>query len=540
MFSEKVVFPLHSSLIYQPIQIKLIKKTSELHTEQQLADSFVLIFHLKGDGAISIGTSSLPLQKETLYICPPFETFGISPRSAKEISICLVRLHTYSYDADQRTLIPNTDWDVFSDLQMMNVQPVENLASRLQQLADVWPASSPLQQMKCSIDVQSLVYDIFSAKTYCQTDTKSAIVKTKEFIKNHADTKITLDQLAQMAGISAKHYSETFKKWYGQSVTEFITETRMTKAKRLMAKANYKLREIANQTGYQDEFYFSRTFKKQTGCSPTSYMKKRRKQIAAYGKGTMGQLIPLHLIPFAAPLHPKWTAHYYKHFSSDIPVHLSAYRFNEQWEENLHTLSHAKPEVIFSMDSISQEEQTRLKRIADVFYLPSQENWRTHLMLTASYLEEESEVRNWLEAYEQQAAAVRKSFRHMQEKRFLFVRLHKQHFYLSHNRSIQDVFFGDLDFASAKPEHTPPEQKISLEMLTNYQPDCLMLLVFKEPETLAYYQQIQETETWQNLTAVRNKQVYHITPDPWCEYSACGHERIIQQTISLLSGNSPS
>ncbi|WQP46117.1 AraC family transcriptional regulator [Bacillus atrophaeus] len=527
---------MHSSLIYQPIQIKLIKKTSELHTEQQLADSFVLIFHLKGDGAISIGTSSLPLQKETLYICPPFETFGIFPRSAKEISICLVRLHTYSYDADQRTLIPNTDWDVFSDLQMMNVQPVENLASRLQQLADVWPASSPLQQMKCSIDVQSLVYDIFSAKTYCQTDTKSAIVKTKEFIKNHADTKITLDQLAQMAGISAKHYSETFKKWYGQSVTEFITETRMTKAKRLMAKANYKLREIANQTGYQDEFYFSRTFKKHTGCSPTSYMKKRQKKKAPNEKGKRGNFSPPISFLLGAPLPPKTQPKKKKIFFPVSPVPPPPTLLKKKRKKKPTPSPPPNPKI-FSTLSPPPKKKTPHKKTP---YLPSQENWRTHLMLTASYLEEESEVRNWLETYEQQAAAVRKSFRHMQEKRFLFVRLHKQHFYLSHNRSIQDVFFGDLDFASAKPEHTPPEQKISLEMLTNYQPDCLMLLVFKEPETLAYYQQIQETETWQNLTAVRNKQVYHITPDPWCEYSACGHERIIQQTISLLSGNSPS
>ncbi|MBD5075363.1 AraC family transcriptional regulator, partial [Xanthomonas citri pv. citri] len=83
--------------------------------------------------------------------------------------------------------------------------------------------------------------------------------------------------------------------------------TRITKAKRLMAKSNCKLKEIAHQTGYQDEFYFSRIFKKYTGCSPTSYMKKRRKKIAAYGRGTMGHLIPLHHIPLAAALHPKWT-----------------------------------------------------------------------------------------------------------------------------------------------------------------------------------------------------------------------------------------
>ncbi|MGV2541840.1 AraC family transcriptional regulator, partial [Bacillus pumilus] len=56
---------------------------------------------------------------------------------------------------------------------------------------------------------------------------------------------------------------------------------------------------------------------------------------------------------------------------------------------------------------------------------------------------------------------------------------------------------------------------------------------------LAYYQQLQQTEAWQNLSAVRNNRVYLLSFDPWNEYSAYGHERIVQQTISLLSGDCP-
>lgn len=342
-----------------------------------------------------------------------------------------------------------------------------------------------------------------------------------------------------MAGISAKHYSESFKKWTGQSVTEFITKTRITKAKRLMAKSNCKLKEIAHQTGYQDEFYFSRIFKKYTGCSPTSYMKKRRKKIAAYGRGTMGHLIPLHHIPFAAALHPKWTSYYYQHYSTDIPVQLSAYRFNEKWEENLYTLSQAEPDVIVSMDSISPEEQDRLNRIAEVMYLPSEESWRTHFLQTASFLKEESEAEKWLADYDQQTTAAKKTLQHVQGLRFLFLRLHKQNFYLAHNRSVREVFFGDLGFSSATTADTPSEQAISLENIANYQADCMMLFLFKEPETIAYYQQLQQTEAWQNLSAVRDNRVYLLSLDPWNEYSACGHERIVQQTVSLLSGDCP-
>ncbi|MFP9035739.1 ABC transporter substrate-binding protein, partial [Enterococcus faecalis] len=91
---------------------------------------------------------------------------------------------------------------------------------------------------------------------------------------------------------------------------------------------------------------------------------------------------------------------------------------------------------------------------------------------------------------------------------FLFLRLHKQNFYLAHNRSVREVFFGDLGFSSATTADTPSEQAISLENIANYQADCMMLFLFKEPETIAYYQQLQQTEAWQILSAVRDNRVY--------------------------------
>ncbi|AOY05832.1 bacillibactin transport transcriptional regulator Btr [Bacillus subtilis] len=529
---------MQNAVIYQPVQIEYLKKTSDLFSEQQLADSFVLIFHLKGNGYISIGTNTNPLQKKTLYVCPPNETFGFTPAADGHIDACIIRLQSYIKETGQDIFTPCTESEL-ANLKLMNVSHIENLAVRLQELAALWNESSQLSQLKCGIEIQSLIYDLFTASLSDQADTHSAIEKTKHYIETHADTKITLAQLSQMAGISAKHYSESFKKWTGQSVTEFITKTRITKAKRLMAKSNCKLKEIAHQTGYQDEFYFSRTFKKYTGCSPTSYMKKRRKKIAAYGRGTMGHLIPLHHIPFAAALHPKWTSYYYQHYSTDIPVQLSAYRFNEKWEENLYTLSQAEPDVIVSMDSISPEEKDRLNRIAEVMYLPSEESWRTHFLQTASFLKEESEAEKWLADYDQQTTAAKKTLQHVQGLRFLFLRLHKQNFYLAHNRSVREVFFGGLGFSSATTADTPSEQAISLENIANYQADCMMLFLFKEPETIAYYQQLQQTEAWQNLSAVRNNRVYLLSLDPWNEYSACGHERIVQQTVSLLSGDCP-
>ncbi|MBS4162402.1 helix-turn-helix transcriptional regulator, partial [Klebsiella pneumoniae] len=140
-----------------------------------------------------------------------YETFGITA-SCDEISVYLVRMQAYVYEEGRQTLEPDTNPGLFSDLQMMNVHSVGNLAARLQELSSLWPASSALQEMKCQIELQQLLYEICSAKLFHPEDTSSAIARTKAYIEDHSDAHITLDQLAHMAGISAKHYSETFKK----------------------------------------------------------------------------------------------------------------------------------------------------------------------------------------------------------------------------------------------------------------------------------------------------------------------------------------
>lgn len=65
-----------------------------------------------------------------------------------------------------------------------------------------------------------------------------------------------------------------------------------------------------------------------------------------------------------------------------------------------------------------------------------------------------------------------------------------------------------------------------------------MIFIYKEPETIAYYHELQKTAAWQDLKAVREQRVYRIQSDPWREYSACSHERIIRHAVRLLSGKS--
>lgn len=92
----------------------------------------------------------------------------------------------------------------------------------------------------------------------------------------HYQEPLTLEGLAQMAGLSVSHYSRLFKKYIGYSPIDYLTHLRVDRAKELLVLSDYRLKSIASSVGYTDEFYFSRIFKKVTGVSPREYAKNHR------------------------------------------------------------------------------------------------------------------------------------------------------------------------------------------------------------------------------------------------------------------------
>lgn len=99
------------------------------------------------------------------------------------------------------------------------------------------------------------------------------VIKTRNYIRLHyQETDLTLVRISESMFVSSSYLSSLFRKETGMSVTDFILECRMRKAARLIEKAqDYTLAVIAEQCGYNDPYYFSRSFKKYYGISPARY-----------------------------------------------------------------------------------------------------------------------------------------------------------------------------------------------------------------------------------------------------------------------------
>ena len=101
----------------------------------------------------------------------------------------------------------------------------------------------------------------------------STIRKIMDEIKEHYTENITLTGLAEKYAISVSHLSELLKEHLQLSFSEYISSKRIQKAKELLADESLSIEQIAEQTGYNDYFYFTKVFKKNTGISPSKYRK---------------------------------------------------------------------------------------------------------------------------------------------------------------------------------------------------------------------------------------------------------------------------
>ena len=89
--------------------------------------------------------------------------------------------------------------------------------------------------------------------------------------EHYSDPNISIGAIAQHLGLSEGHLSHTFKKETDYTLLNYLTRYRIHKATELLRDCRVKVYEVAERVGYRDITYFSATFKKLAGMSPSEY-----------------------------------------------------------------------------------------------------------------------------------------------------------------------------------------------------------------------------------------------------------------------------
>lgn len=106
-----------------------------------------------------------------------------------------------------------------------------------------------------------------------QIKKRDEIIIVKGWIDEHYMEKISLEELSKQFFIDKFYLSRIFKEHYGTTLSNYISNKRITQAKQMLRFSGYNIETIAEKVGISDPNYFTRLFKKIEGITPGEYRK---------------------------------------------------------------------------------------------------------------------------------------------------------------------------------------------------------------------------------------------------------------------------
>lgn len=97
------------------------------------------------------------------------------------------------------------------------------------------------------------------------------IAKAKFILQESFENALDMEKLATQLPMGYSAFRKAFKKATGQSPNQYHLHLRMERARNLLLVTTLNINEIADQTGFESIFYFSKLFKKKHGVSPKNY-----------------------------------------------------------------------------------------------------------------------------------------------------------------------------------------------------------------------------------------------------------------------------
>lgn len=97
--------------------------------------------------------------------------------------------------------------------------------------------------------------------------------KVLSYIRKNYNKKLSINEIAGVAGMNAQYFCRFFKRNTGKTVTEYMNDIRINQAARRLSESEDKIIDVAGQCGYDNIGYFIKRFRQSKGISPSAYRK---------------------------------------------------------------------------------------------------------------------------------------------------------------------------------------------------------------------------------------------------------------------------
>ncbi|SFG54117.1 transcriptional regulator, AraC family with amidase-like domain [Duganella sp. CF458] len=111
----------------------------------------------------------------------------------------------------------------------------------------------------------------FSAHLAAQTAQRNPIRQVQEWVLENLEEDLTVDQLAEQAGMSVRNFSRAFKSDTGETPADFVEAARLDAARRMLEETASPLKRVAARSGFHDQNSLRRAFVRRLGVTPGDY-----------------------------------------------------------------------------------------------------------------------------------------------------------------------------------------------------------------------------------------------------------------------------
>lgn len=235
---------------------------------------------LEGGMTLFLEQETYELKKGDIYLINRYQVHSFLNTGEKNL-ILAFQIPTDFY----RRLNPQLTYLRFESNVIHSGHLHTHLSGQLLSCAALYFGSEKFRELECSSLLLHALYELLKNCPYTVTGEREyhiaqndslRINRIAEYIAEHHQEQISLEEIAGQEHITACHASHFIRKMLGISFQEYLNNTRFDHALRLLSQTDLSLLDICMESGFSSSRYLNRMFEKNFGCSAKEYRKRKQ------------------------------------------------------------------------------------------------------------------------------------------------------------------------------------------------------------------------------------------------------------------------